>query len=252
MPVLGVGRHGYLSDIQALCWLYFCMGCLFSCGIGQIFSLCGNIGFNFAACYSCNGRAKIRRKFHLPPTFCLPPLIDDCLVHFLCFYCASHQELRELAVRGRDGPGMHILDVLPDAFNGVEGIDKVVETRRAQVASMLAKPPILFMTRDKKKKKVNPIEVEYPLTVGGGEEIQQLETESTLPDASEYSEQLGWTVRCCLAPEEQLMDRMASLRRIHSAEEIRSGKVGFYVQRDVEESVEQQLGMAPRAWSVAY
>lgn len=31
--------------------------------------------------------------------------VDDCLVHFLCFYCASHQELRESIMRGMDGPG---------------------------------------------------------------------------------------------------------------------------------------------------
>ena len=35
--------------------------------------------------------AAARRRYQLPPTFCLPPGIDDCLVHFLCFYCASHQ-----------------------------------------------------------------------------------------------------------------------------------------------------------------
>ena len=31
------------------------------------------------------------------------------------------QELRELAVRGVDGPGMHILDVLPRAFPNAPG-----------------------------------------------------------------------------------------------------------------------------------
>ncbi len=31
------------------------------------------------------------------------------------------REVRELAVRGVDGPGMHILDVVPDAFKGLEG-----------------------------------------------------------------------------------------------------------------------------------
>ena len=40
-PVYDVGHHGYKSSLKALCWLYCCMGCLFSCGIGQIFSLCG-------------------------------------------------------------------------------------------------------------------------------------------------------------------------------------------------------------------
>ena len=116
MPVQDVGRHGYASDIQALCGLYFAMGCLFSCGVGQVFSLCGNVGCNFAACYSCHAREKLRRRYRLPPAFCLPPGIDDFLVHFLCFYCAAHQELREMAVRGIDGPGMHILDVSPESY----------------------------------------------------------------------------------------------------------------------------------------
>ena len=31
------------------------------------------------------------------------------------------QEVRELAMRGVDGPGMHILDLLPDSYAGVEG-----------------------------------------------------------------------------------------------------------------------------------
>lgn len=32
-----------------------------------------------------------RSKYKLPPMFGLPPGIDDCLVHFVCSYCASHQ-----------------------------------------------------------------------------------------------------------------------------------------------------------------
>lgn len=67
------------------------MGCIFGCGIGQAFSLCGNLGANFAACYSCHARERMRRKWNLPPAFGLPPGIDDCLVHFFCAYCASHQ-----------------------------------------------------------------------------------------------------------------------------------------------------------------
>lgn len=65
LPVRGVGRHGYKSEIKALCWMYFLMGCIFSCGIGQVFSLCGNFCFNFSACYSCHAREKIRRRYNL-------------------------------------------------------------------------------------------------------------------------------------------------------------------------------------------
>ena len=96
LPVRGVGRHGYKSEIKALCWMYFLMGCLFSCGVGQVFSLCGNCCFNFGAVYSCHAREKLRRRYKLPPALGLPPGIDDFLVHFCCLYCAVYQEMREL------------------------------------------------------------------------------------------------------------------------------------------------------------
>ena len=91
MPVYKVGRHGFISDLKALFGLYCALSCAFSCGIGQIFSLCGNLGCNFGAWYSCHAREKMRRRYKLPSTFCLPPGIDDFLVHLLCMYCASHQ-----------------------------------------------------------------------------------------------------------------------------------------------------------------
>ena len=47
----------------------------------------------------------VPRKYNLPAVFGLPPGFDDCCVHFICMYCASHQEARELVVRGVDGPG---------------------------------------------------------------------------------------------------------------------------------------------------
>ena len=34
-----------------------------------------------------------------------------------------------MAVRGIDGPGLHILDMLPDEFRHVEGIDAAVAAR---------------------------------------------------------------------------------------------------------------------------
>lgn len=43
----------------------------------------------------------------------VPP--DRILSHW------RRRELRELAVRGVDGPGMHILDVLPNSFARTEG-----------------------------------------------------------------------------------------------------------------------------------
>lgn len=72
--------------------MYCLMGFIFSCGIGQLFTLCGScLCINFAAPYSCHARERLRRRYDLPPTFCLPPGIDDCLTHFFCLYCAAHQ-----------------------------------------------------------------------------------------------------------------------------------------------------------------
>lgn len=106
LPFRGVGQHGYKSEIKALCWMYFLMGCIFGCGIGQMLTCCGScLITNFGACYSCHAREKLRRRYNLPSACGMPPGIDDCLIHFFCMYCAVHQEIRELAVRGVDGPG---------------------------------------------------------------------------------------------------------------------------------------------------
>ncbi|KAL4420128.1 hypothetical protein ABPG77_000299 [Micractinium sp. CCAP 211/92] len=148
MPFANVGRHGYKSSIKALCWMFWLMGCVSGCGVGQLATCCGSfLIINFSAWYSCHARERLRRRYNLPPSFCLPPGIDDCLVHFYCFYCASHQELRELAVRGIDGPGMHILDVLPDSFPRAPGIEQAVAERRKVVEYMLQRPPKMFRSR---------------------------------------------------------------------------------------------------------
>ncbi len=49
-------------------------------------------------------------------------LLSCCTVNtkYLHLYCAV-QETRELALRGVDGPGMHIFDVLPNSFPNAEG-----------------------------------------------------------------------------------------------------------------------------------
>jgi hypothetical protein len=54
----------------------------------------------------------------------LPLGIDDCLVHCFCFYCSSHQEMRELAVRGVDGPGLHTMDLAPESYAHLEGYEE--------------------------------------------------------------------------------------------------------------------------------
>jgi hypothetical protein len=60
-------------------------------------------------------------------------------------YCASHQEIRELAVRGIDGPGMHILDVSPESYPPESRA--AAAARGAMVAFMLSHPPRLFKSR---------------------------------------------------------------------------------------------------------
>lgn len=112
LPVRGVGTHGYKSEIEALCWMTWLLGCLMGCGVGTFLSICGNASVNFAAPYTCHTRSRMRYKYGLPPACPFLPLgIDDCLVHCFCFYCSSHQEMRELAVRGVDGPGLHTMDL---------------------------------------------------------------------------------------------------------------------------------------------
>lgn len=194
-PVHGVGRHSYVSSLKALGWLYCCMGCLFGCGVGQVFSLCGNIGCNFAACYSCHARERLRRKYKLPPSFCMPPGIDDCLVHFFCFYCASHQEIRELVVRGVDGPGMHIFDVAPDAFMKLPGGPEAVAARKAVVDEMLKLGPRILRVREKKIKEVN-----------ARPDLERPSTLSSAGSSTSGEEALGWVQYT--APKEQEMTRV--------------------------------------------
>jgi Cys-rich protein (TIGR01571 family) len=142
LPVRGVGTHGYKSEIEALCWMTYILGCLMGCGIGQVFSVCGNAGLNFAAPYTCHTRSRMRYKYGLPPAVpCCPLGIDDFLVHCFCFYCASHQEMRELVVRGVDGPGLHTMDLRPEAYEHLEGYEDVIYQRRRKVQQMWLNPP---------------------------------------------------------------------------------------------------------------
>lgn len=122
----------HFCRVQASCFDQ-CLAVVLSLGIGQFLSVLGNCGINCAACYSCHGREKFRRKYKLPPTFGLPPGLDDCCVHFLCGYCASHQELREAVMRGLDGPGISPLDVWPSSWKHVNGFEKEMEYRKAKL-----------------------------------------------------------------------------------------------------------------------
>ena len=142
LPVRGVGTNGYKSEIEALCWMTWIMGCLLGCGIGQVLSVCGNAGVNCAAPYTCHTRSRMRYKYGLPPAIpCCPLGVDDWLVHLFCFYCASHQEMRELAVRGVDGPGLSTMDLSPESYAHVEGHEEALAQRRRKVQLMWLNPP---------------------------------------------------------------------------------------------------------------
>lgn len=209
MPVQDVhGKGNFKGDIEALCWMTCLMGCLFSCGIGQIFTLCGNVLFNCAAPYTCHARYKLRKKYNLPPAFCMPPGVDDYLVHFLCFYCSSYQELREIAVRGVDGPGMCILDVVPESFEGAKGGPAAIAARKELVATFYEHPPQFFgekKTGEATRLNVRTVVDATMLTAGRVKDsiliIRKPEPSTvSLESASEF----GWVQY--KAPEQQVME----------------------------------------------
>jgi hypothetical protein len=61
---------------------------------------------------------------------------------------ATCRELRELAIRGIDGPGLHVLDFVPGSFEAAPGGREAIESRKAVRAAMLAKPPVPFCDRE--------------------------------------------------------------------------------------------------------
>ncbi|BDA45424.1 hypothetical protein COCOBI_07-2110 [Coccomyxa sp. Obi] len=136
-PFQGFGK-GDKHEISSLCWFQCCLGLALTLGVGQFFSICGNYGLNCAACYTCHAREKLRRRFDLPSAFGLPPGIDDCLVHFICLYCATHQEMREAIARGLDGPGISPLDVHPESWAHVPGFEEEMAHRKAKLAAVKA------------------------------------------------------------------------------------------------------------------
>jgi Cys-rich protein (TIGR01571 family) len=275
LPVRGVGSHGFKSEIKALCWMYFLMGCIFSCGIGQVFSLCGNVCFNFSACYSCHAREKIRRRYKLPPVFGLPPGIDDFIAHFFCLYCSVYQEMRELTIRGVDGPGLNILDVLPRSYEAAPGGLEAIAARKALVDKMLSKPPKMFVSRPENaemdasgKVKVEGLgqeESEVPnvtlqdlksstvITISrikvsllGRERSDELDTGSVASSNSA----LGWTSHCTVIPRVQEMSR--EMPRIQSLPlPVLQSIIGDETA-GIELNEDERRDTLERSWSVAY
>jgi hypothetical protein len=73
-PFKGLGRS-YPDEIGQLCGFVCMLGCAFGLGIGQAVSICGNYGVNFAACFTCHAREKLRRcAFPAQPLALLPSL----------------------------------------------------------------------------------------------------------------------------------------------------------------------------------
>lgn len=264
LPVLDIGRRGYFSDIRALCGLYCAMSCSFSCGVGQIFSLCGNLGCNFGACYSCHSREKIRRRYGLPSAFCMPPGIDDCLVHFFCFYCASHQELRELAVRGVDGPGLHILDVCPDSYAHAPGIETALKERREKVRDMIQHPPKMFRSRVEYESARSALMARLDQGFHSSAVSAYGTVKHTLFDlphawkGSTCSDDLGWCVPCHRAPCVQTMKRTMSDPVTGASEWSRRELTRVFVHHQgpmVSNTVPQDIEdieLATKSWSIAF
>jgi hypothetical protein len=53
----------------------------------------------------------------------------------------TYREMRELVIRGVDGPGMHTMDVAPDSYHTAKGHEKVAAERKLLVEEMLNHPP---------------------------------------------------------------------------------------------------------------
>ena len=259
LPVHEIGSHGYLSDIKTLFGLYCAMSCAFSCGFGQIFSLCGNLGCNFGAWYSCHAREKLRRRYGLPSSFFLPPGIDDFLVHFFCFYCASHQELRELAVRGIDGPGEHILDVCPDSYRNAPGIDAALLRRKAKIREMTSQPPNMFRSRvqyeSARQALMARLDQGFQSTAVNayGTMKQTLFPHLSAGQDKNICEDLGW---CCqIAPKVQTMKRTQSdiVSGASQRSKVELSEI-YHISKDDlgigDEMADLQL--PHKSWSVAY
>ncbi len=71
-PFKGLGRS-YPDEIGQLCGFVCMLGCAFGLGIGQAISICGDYGVNFAACFTCHAREKLRRCILPPQYWALPP-----------------------------------------------------------------------------------------------------------------------------------------------------------------------------------
>lgn len=176
----------------------------------------------------------------------------------MCFYCASHQELRELAVRGVDGPGLHIQDVLSSSFP--PEADQAAAARAELVNYMLSHPPELFKSRvPKDQKRFHRPKSAVLRTFGiAPREREKLEGgESTELSHESQSEMMGaafgWarfqesTPLIEMAPETQLMRRTQSENNpLNLKSEI------IQADDDSEEYTSGHRRPVRKSWSIAY
>lgn len=145
-------------------------------------------------------------------------------------------------LRGVDGPGMHVLDVLPGSYKHIPGSTDAIAKRHKAVADMVANPPVLFMSRGKK---AGTTDVQMPalgpVTLVASRLMEEPDEELI---AKLDKAELGWCRHCCTAPGVQSMEprRESVLRRTRSEE----------VMLTAEEAKLKDFAIMTRAWSVAY
>ena len=52
-----------------------------------------------------------------------------------------YREMRELVIRGVDGPGMHTMDISADSYHTAKGHEEAASNRKLLVEKMLQNPP---------------------------------------------------------------------------------------------------------------
>jgi hypothetical protein len=183
--------------------------------------------------------------------------------------------MRELTIRGVDGPGLNILDVLPRSYEAAPGGLEAIAARKALVDKMLSKPPKMFVSRPENaemdasgKVKVEGLgqeESEVPnvtlqdlksstvITISrikvsllGRERSDELDTGSVASSNSA----LGWTSHCTVIPRVQEMSR--EMPRIQSLPlPVLQSIIGDETA-GIELNEDERRDTLERSWSVAY
>jgi hypothetical protein len=203
-------------------------------------------------------RLQVRQKYRLPPAIpCFPLGLDDCLVDFFCFYCASHQLMRELAVRGVDGPGLHVLDVVPEAYAhlGDEGIATAVANRRRIVEVYAGRAPSFFQANEQREKRLRDRldEAFLASAVGATESLANvvLLSGDRREDAVNCRE-FGWNCPGLIAPAQMSMRRTSSDVVSGWSECSKRDVLSVLFQGAAGDEEASKEGRKKKGWSVAY